>query len=157
MRKSALPGNQNGAHLGMSRDRRHCACDIGPAYLPGDIAPVDADGVLAAIGNMGMSDGDLALLRQLCQSFAVENIYSLMQREPGDCAIHCSGVDIQIAQALRQLFPHRTFARTRRSVDCDSRWPLHARFVASVYKVMCTVGDYITSVSAFARHFTAAS
>jgi hypothetical protein len=52
---------------------------------------------LATIVNVGMSDDDPGMPRQLRQGRSIGDIYALLERQPGDRSIHGSCIYVEIA------------------------------------------------------------
>ena len=98
---------------------RHLLINLGPAQIPCHILAIDSDGILAPIGNCRRLDVDIEVARQLRRRWLIAGIDAMPERSSGQRAIHHAGIEVEVAQPLRQQLAQRAFAGTCRAIDCN--------------------------------------
>src|SRR6266568_643806 len=109
----------------MRGDNRDHTRYLSLTNIPCHVATLDRDRVLATIGDLRMCNDDLSMPGDSLQRGSVVNINALVQRQPGHCPVHRSGVDVEIAQSLGQLLTYSTFSRASRPIDSNTSRPSH--------------------------------
>jgi hypothetical protein len=112
MAELALTVAHHLAHLVVAGDDRHDSVDLRLADRRGDVGVVDEDAPC-------LVEDDRMPARQLAERRAVAERQRLTQREPREGAVHRAGVEVAVAEPLRQTAGDGALAGPCGPIDGD--------------------------------------
>ncbi|MFM2308027.1 MAG: hypothetical protein RLY87_147, partial [Chloroflexota bacterium] len=133
---------------------RHCAFDPLIADIPGDVAVVNGNGVLSAIGYGRRVDPDADAFCTRSHRYGIAGIDTGFDDRQGQCAIHDPRIKVDEPQRCSQRCTEGAFAGTGGAIDGDCTWMRHSSSIqirySSDYTVLCSTrvsGNFIVHAS----------